>query len=191
MHRGDGQNSHLWTYAIRAANDSRNYSPTNEQDTCPISRFCSTSSLPSIQNQHHFECPTYVLRKKLQDRKKIGKWSDRTRVGINLGYSSKHALNVHLSLIYKLCHHNIIVFMMTYLKLLQEHKADPYLHHNGNTKQVLPWISQKMRIRILKMMSKSNQVIQKRITTHHKRVRITQMMKKMDQMKKINQTKHI
>ncbi len=25
-------NSHLWTYAIRAANDSRNYSPTNEQD---------------------------------------------------------------------------------------------------------------------------------------------------------------
>jgi len=44
-------NSHLWTYAIRAANDSRNYSPTNEQDTSPISRFCSSSRLPSIQNQ--------------------------------------------------------------------------------------------------------------------------------------------
>jgi transposase InsO family protein len=29
-------NSQLWAYAIRAANDSRNYSPTNEQDTCPM-----------------------------------------------------------------------------------------------------------------------------------------------------------
>jgi len=39
----DAINSHLWTYAIRAANDSRNYSPTNEQDTSPMSRFCSTT----------------------------------------------------------------------------------------------------------------------------------------------------
>jgi hypothetical protein len=94
----DAINSHLWTYAIRTANDSRNYSPTNEQDTSPMSRFCSTSRLPSIQNQHHFGCPTYVSRKELQDRKKVGKWSDRTRVGVNLGYSSKHALNVSLIL---------------------------------------------------------------------------------------------
>jgi hypothetical protein len=64
----------------------------------PISRFCSTTRLPSIQNQHHFGCPTYVLRKELQDRKKVNKWSDRTRVGVNLGYSSKHALNVSLIL---------------------------------------------------------------------------------------------
>jgi len=63
-----------------------------------MSRFCSTSRLPSIQNQHHFGCPTYVLRKELQDIKKVGKWSDRTRVEINLGYSSKHTLNVSLIL---------------------------------------------------------------------------------------------
>jgi hypothetical protein len=94
----DAINSYLWTNAIRAANDSRNYSPTNEQDTSPTSRFCSISRLPSIQNQHHFGCPTYVLRKELQVRKKVGKWSDRTRVGISLGYSSKHALNVSLIL---------------------------------------------------------------------------------------------
>jgi hypothetical protein len=91
-------NTHLWTYAIRAANDSRNYSPTNEHDTCPMSRFCSSSSVPTIQNQHHFGCPTYVLKKELQDHKKIRKWTDRTRVGINLGYSSRHALNVSLIL---------------------------------------------------------------------------------------------
>jgi hypothetical protein len=94
----DAINTHLWPYAIRAANDSRNYSPTNEEDICPMARFCKTASIPSIQNQHHFGCPTYVLKKELQDRKKIRKWSDRTRVGINLGYSSKHALNVSLIL---------------------------------------------------------------------------------------------
>jgi hypothetical protein len=91
-------NTHLWTYAIRAANDSRNYSPTNEHDICPMSRFCSSSSVPTIQNQHHFGCPAYVLKEELQDHKKIRKWTDRTRVGINLGYSSRHALNMSLIL---------------------------------------------------------------------------------------------
>jgi len=93
----DAINTYLWTYAIRAANDSRNYTPTNESGTSPMSRFCATSSIPTIQIQHHFGCPTYVLKKELQDHKKIRKWSDRTRVGINLGYSSRHALNVFSS----------------------------------------------------------------------------------------------
>jgi hypothetical protein len=69
----DAINTHLWTYAIRAANDSRNYTPTNENDSSPMSRFCTTSSVPTIQNQHHFGCPTYVLKKELQDHKKIRK----------------------------------------------------------------------------------------------------------------------
>jgi hypothetical protein len=94
----DAINSHLWTYAIRAANDSRNYAPTNKDDTCPMSKFCNTASVPKVQNQHHFGCPTYVLRKELQDHKKIRKWSDRTRLGINLGYSSRHAHSVSLIL---------------------------------------------------------------------------------------------
>jgi hypothetical protein len=38
------------------------------------------------------------LKKELQDHKKIRKWTDRTRVGINLGYSSRHTLNVSLIL---------------------------------------------------------------------------------------------
>ncbi|MFN9982395.1 MAG: hypothetical protein ACK53Y_20880, partial [bacterium] len=44
----DAINSHLWTYAIRAANDSRNYAPTNENDAYPMSRFCNTASVPTI-----------------------------------------------------------------------------------------------------------------------------------------------
>jgi hypothetical protein len=63
-----------------------------------MSKFCNTASVPTIQNQHHFGCPTYILRKELQDHKKIRKWSDRTRIGINLGYSSRHALSVSLIL---------------------------------------------------------------------------------------------
>jgi transposase InsO family protein len=94
----DANNTHLWTYAIRAANDSKNYAPTYEDDTCPMSKFCNTASVPKVQNQHHFGCPTYVLRKELQDHKKIRKWSDRTRIGINLGYSSRHAHSVSLIL---------------------------------------------------------------------------------------------
>jgi len=94
----DAINTHLWTYAIRAAYDSRTYAPTNENDTCPMSRFCNTASLPTIQNQYHFGCPTSMLQKEHQDHKKIRKWSDRTRIGINLGYSSRHALSVSLIL---------------------------------------------------------------------------------------------
>jgi hypothetical protein len=63
-----------------------------------MSRFCNTASVPTIQNQHHFGCHTYVLRRELQDHKKIRKWSDRTRIGINLGYSSRHAHSVSLIL---------------------------------------------------------------------------------------------
>jgi transposase InsO family protein len=59
----DAINSHLWTYAIRAANDSRNYAPTNEDNTCPMSKFCNTASVPKVQNQHHFGCqPMYLER---------------------------------------------------------------------------------------------------------------------------------
>jgi hypothetical protein len=91
----DAINTHIWTYAL-TANDCRNYTPTNTQDICPMSRFCETSSIPSFQNQHNFGCPTYVLKKELQDKKKMRKWTDRTRVGINLGYSSRHTRNVSL-----------------------------------------------------------------------------------------------
>jgi len=63
-----------------------------------MSRFCNAASVPTIQNQHHCGCPTYVLKKELKDHKKIRKWSDRTRIGINLGYSSRHTLSVSLIL---------------------------------------------------------------------------------------------
>jgi hypothetical protein len=96
-----------------------------------------SSSVPTIQKQHHFECPTYALKKELQDHKKIRKWSDRTRVGINLGYSSRHALNVSLVLNLQTglvspqyhCQYDDL------FETIQEHRQDQYQHHNGSIKQ--------------------------------------------------------
>jgi hypothetical protein len=68
-----------------------------------MSRFCTTCSVPKIQNQHHFVYSAYVFKKELQDQKKIRKWSNRTRVGINLGNLSWHALNVSLILNLQTC----------------------------------------------------------------------------------------
>jgi len=94
----DAINSHLWTYAIRAANDARNNAPTRSNDECPLSRFCKTERTPAIKHQHHFGCPVYVLKQEMQNGKKAKKWEDRTRIGINLGYSSRHAHSVTLVL---------------------------------------------------------------------------------------------
>jgi hypothetical protein len=94
----DAINTHLWPYAIKAANYSRNNPPTSKCDDCPISRFCNTAKVPRIQHQHHFGCPVYVLGKQMQDGKKAKNWEDRTRIGINLGYSPRHASSVSLIL---------------------------------------------------------------------------------------------
>jgi hypothetical protein len=94
----DAINTHLWPYAIKTASDYRNHAPTNSNDTPPMSRFCKTGRIPTIQNHHHFGCPVYVLKKEIQDGKKARKWTDRTRIGINLGYSSRHAHSVSLIL---------------------------------------------------------------------------------------------
>jgi len=94
----DAINTHLWPYALKAANDSRNNSPTSKYDDCPISRFCKTASFPKILHQHHFGCPVYVLGKQMQDGKKAKKWEDMTRIGVNLGYSPRHASSVSLIL---------------------------------------------------------------------------------------------
>jgi hypothetical protein len=94
----DAITTHLWPYALRAANDSRNNTPTAKSNEYPMSRFCRTARVPKLRRQHHFGCPVYVLSKDMQDGKKARKWEDRTRVGINLGHSPRHAHSVSLIL---------------------------------------------------------------------------------------------
>jgi transposase InsO family protein len=81
----DAINSHLWPYAMRAANDSRNSFPNKNSLECPISKFTRSSKVPKLGNLHHFGCPVYVLKKEIQYGKKAKKWTDRTRIGIHLG----------------------------------------------------------------------------------------------------------
>jgi transposase InsO family protein len=94
----DAISTYLWPYALRAANDSRNTYPNRQNMECPISIFSQTGRVPKVMNQHHFGCPVYVLKKELQDGKIAQNWTDRTRIGINLGYSPRHAHNVSLIL---------------------------------------------------------------------------------------------
>jgi transposase InsO family protein len=94
----DAINTHLWPYAIRCANETRNTCPTKTSDLSPLNRFCQSDKRPSYRHQHHFGCPVYVLHKDIQDGKKARKWTDRTRIGINLGPSPRHASSVALIL---------------------------------------------------------------------------------------------
>jgi hypothetical protein len=117
----DAISIYLWPYALRAANDSRNSFPNKASLECPISRFSRTDRVPKMRNQHHFGCPVYVLKKELQDGKKAKKWTDRTRIGIHLGNSPRHAQNVSLVLNLETglvspqfhCHHDDLFETMT------------------------------------------------------------------------------
>ncbi len=108
----DAINTHLWTYAIRSANDAVHPVVCLQSKPTPfwISNLC--------------------FEKELQDHKKISKQSDRTRIGINLWYSSRQALNVSL-----------ILHLQTGLVSPQYHCQyddlfqDSFHHHNGNIKQ--------------------------------------------------------
>jgi hypothetical protein len=78
--------------------------------------------------------------------------------------------------------------MMTYLKLLQGLKVDLYHHLSGSTKQVSPWTSQEVKIKILKMMNRNQR---KDNVIHHRKVRRFWMKRGMDQKKRISQEKYM
>jgi hypothetical protein len=94
----DAINVHLWPYALRCANETKNTTPSKGHELTPLSRFNGSNATPSYRHQHHFGCPAYVLDKSIQDGKKARKWMDRTRIGINLGPSPRHSCSVALIL---------------------------------------------------------------------------------------------
>jgi hypothetical protein len=91
--------AHLWPYAIRYACDMFNEAPMKKhKGLTPIQKFSGSEVAFNIRHAHTFGCPVYVLDNVLQQRKKIPKWSERSRVGIFLGYSPQHARSVALIL---------------------------------------------------------------------------------------------
>ena len=51
----DAINTHLWTYAIRVANGSRNYAPTNKDDICPMSNSVTQQTSQMSKKYQHLQ----------------------------------------------------------------------------------------------------------------------------------------
>ena len=90
--------AHLWPYAVRLACDIDNNTPRIKTAETPIERFSSIPVQPRTKHYHHFGCPVYVLDGDIQQGKKGKKWANRSRVGIYLGNSPRHARSVALVL---------------------------------------------------------------------------------------------
>jgi hypothetical protein len=77
-----------------------NHLPTRDSRISPVELFTNTifANYNHLTRAHVFGCPVYVLDPRLQDSKKIPKWTIRSRRGIYLGVSKSHSSTVHLVL---------------------------------------------------------------------------------------------
>ena len=90
----------LWPFAINYAVYMHNHLPLRDKRFSPTEIFTGTvfNNYNHLTRAHVFGCPVYVLDPRLQDSKKIPKWSMRSRRGIYLGISKLHSSTVHLIL---------------------------------------------------------------------------------------------
>ena len=88
----------LWPMAMKQAEFMVNHVP-DLNNSCPMDRVTG-SFVPRtlLKNVHVWGCPSYVLDPKLQDGHKIPKFDPRSRKGLNLGWSPKHASTVPMIL---------------------------------------------------------------------------------------------
>ena len=93
-----GVSTKLWPMAMKHAEFIVNHVP-NLNNVCPLDVVLKTV-VPrhQLKNLHVWGSPCYVLDPKLQDGKKIPKFEPRSRQGLNLGWSPKHASTVPLVL---------------------------------------------------------------------------------------------
>ena len=88
----------LWPYAIRNAAEIRNSLPSSDSGLSPLEMYSNFSVGTNFNDFHTFFCPVYQLHSDLASGKKIRHWEPRSRLGINLGRSPRHARNVNLVL---------------------------------------------------------------------------------------------
>ena len=86
----------LWPFAVKLAADLCNRKPSYTGDKlCPDELFSNFKKFShDFKDLHTFGCPVFVLDSRLQDGKKIPRWSPRARQGMYLGLSSHHSSNV-------------------------------------------------------------------------------------------------
>ena len=89
----------LWPYALRAAADNQNLIPVDVDGRSKMETFTGVQIGARLKSFHTWGCPVYALHSKLQGGSAgISKWSPRARLGINLGFSPRHARSVYLVL---------------------------------------------------------------------------------------------
>jgi hypothetical protein len=91
-------NAHLWPYALRHANDLHNHLPSVNGEVPPMEKFSGSPVTFNPDHYYSFAAPVYVLDRQMQAGRKIGKWTERARVGLYLGMSPEHARSVPLIL---------------------------------------------------------------------------------------------
>ena len=96
LHWPDEADLTLWPFALEYAVYLWNNMPDKESLMAPLEHFAS-SKFPSYNHLHRahvWGCPVYVLDPKLQDGKKLPKWSPRCRRGRYLGPSPDHSSTI-------------------------------------------------------------------------------------------------
>ena len=88
----------LWPYAVRHAAEVRNTIPSTPSGASPIELYSQSEVGAQLKNFYTIFCPVYQLDSSLASGKKIRHWDSRSRLGINLGRSPRHARNVNLIL---------------------------------------------------------------------------------------------
>ena len=93
--------AYLWPYAVRMANESSNELPSLafKDGRTPLQSFAGSRATTNPRFWQPFACPTYALHPNLQTAGGIiGKWKERSRVGLYLGRSPTHARSIALVL---------------------------------------------------------------------------------------------
>ena len=90
--------SSLWPQALKHTQYLVNNLPA-KNNVSPIDLILR-SHVPRdhLRNLHTWGCPCYVLDPQLQDGNKVPKWQPRSRLGVHLGWSPRHASTVPLIL---------------------------------------------------------------------------------------------
>lgn len=97
--------------SLKCANDVAKHSLTGAHPKAsPIELFARVPLRAQTKGHHTFGAPVCVLDSKLQQGRHVGKWTNRSRIGMHLGMSSRHShrvlliLNLRTGLVSPQCH---------------------------------------------------------------------------------------
>ena len=97
LHWPDGFSPNLWPMALDYAVWIDNHVPREDSTLSPMELFTGVKEHCSqLRCLRVWGCPSYVLDPRLQDGKKVPKWSPRARQGQFLGFLTQHSTTIGL-----------------------------------------------------------------------------------------------